>query len=227
MLAAAPLVFSWMAPTPVLHRIGVRAAVNRMQAIDDHVTNTHMDDEMHRMHRKVMTLTSAVREAEKAVGAASVLAEMEVIDMAEVLRETEKAKEAMAADLLEAQLENKRLTEDLHTSKQESIALCRANEELSTVVRLTSSDYQVGMPFTHSLSLCLAHARTALTAARADVAWQFRRVGFRVQDLLGVIVYRSLVYRVRLMLMVRRVLDNWKEQKKLQRSAVVLADPTR
>ena len=95
------------------------------------------------------------------------------------------------------------------------------------MVRLTSSDYQVGMPFTHSLSLCLAHARTALTAARADVAWQFRRVGFRVQDLLGVIVYRSLVYRVRLMLMVRRVLDNWKEQKKLQRSAVVLADPTR
>ena len=56
MLAAAPLVFSWMAPTPVLHRIGVRAAVNRMQAIDDHVTNTHMDDDMHRMHRSILSV---------------------------------------------------------------------------------------------------------------------------------------------------------------------------
>ena len=64
----------------------------------------------------------------------------------------------------------------------------------------------------------------ALIAARSDFAGQLRRVSFRVQDFVGVMLYRSLVLRVRAMMTVGRLLDSWKDGQKQRRG---LADPQR
>ena len=237
LVAAFSPMLSWM-PMPVppampLRSLRTQEPMRTYTSMNAHTANLiqHSHDERD-VQADVLALTRAMRQSELREGAATVVADMEAIDLREAAREAEVASQ-------HAKAENERLTVALQTSMQESmnlrrenhemalklVEMRRSNEKLSTIVRHTSSEYQPGMTFVHSLRLCLAHAITAGFAARMDFAWQLRRVAFRVQDLVGVLLYRSLVWRVRTMMVVGRVLDSWKDEQKRKRAG--LADPSR
>jgi len=242
LLASVSPMLSWMSATPpptmrsLRQHEPLRTVSMNVHAAD--LDLVHHSHETHEVRDRIIKLTKAMRASELREGAASVVAEMEAIDLRAVVREAESSSKRDQQALASAMAENARLKLALEDSLDESLelrrsnlemsskmgAMRRENEKLSTIVRHTSSEYQTGMTFMHSLSLCLAHGSTALIAARSDFAWQLRRVSFRVQDFVGVMLYRSLVLRVRAMMTVGRLLDSWKDGQKQRRG---LADPQR
>lgn len=242
LLASVSPMLSWISATPppaMRNSLHVNVPLHTVR-MNLHATDlVHHSHETHEVQDRIIKLTKAMRRSELREGAAAVVAEMEAIDLRAVVREAETSSKRDQQALASAVAENTRLTLALEDSMNESMelrrdnfemaskmaALRRTNDKLSTIVRHTSNEYQIGMTFMHSLSLCLAHGSTALIAARADIAWQLRRVGFRVQDFVGVVLYRSLVLRVRAMLTIGRLLESWKDGKKQLRAG--LADPQR
>jgi len=147
--------------------------------------------------------TAAMRERERAKDAASIVAEMEVIDLHADLRQgraEEMAKSAAAVvvemDLIDAQ-------------RQNEVLACE-NDRLQSAVRFASSAYVVGMPFSHSLAHCLAHLRTAITAARSDLRWTIKRKRSQAKDAVKHFLFVNFIQRMRLAIRASRQLAAWK-----------------
>jgi hypothetical protein len=177
------------------------------------------------LRQRLAQLTAVMRQKEWAKDAAAVLSEMTIIDLKGYLRATERAKAAESAaavvasmEVIDLQHERTRLRDEaagLRAELRESerarsaeaaraviaemelIDLRAENDRLVTAVRYSTAEFQ-RLSFAHSLSLMLAHARTAARAAVADATFELKRMRGRYRDVLKSVSLRMLILKVRL-----------------------------
>ena len=203
---------------PVVH---ARAVASSMVAFNEGLLD----------EQKLMSLTKAMREREMARDAAPVASEMEVVDLNRIARAAEMARDAatvaiememidLRSQLLKAQMEGVVAEMKLIDVKLQNEKLAKENDQLTSSVGRSMPGYY-GMPFAHSLAHCVAHGRTAAIAARADLAWQVRRVCDRAHKAAADLVFHALVLRLRYAVRASKVLSTWK----VERQAWVASRP--
>jgi len=188
------------------------------------------------MHERLMELSAAMRERELAKDAASVVSEMQLIDVTREVNRAVMAKTAAAVvtemDLIDAQneLRQAKLAQEAAVISGEMqaaryAALVRQNHELTTQLRQVapgrsavakeglshvSQHSYYGRPFSHSLKLFVAHGRDVAITARLDLLWQLERVRYRFQVACRHLAFRAMVLKIRYGLRLHRALGDVK-----------------
>ena len=211
-------------PTP--HTTGASRAMSvRMVTGEAHAIASTSTSHI---HDRLMELSAAMRERELARDAASVVSEMQVIDVVHEANRVAMAKAAAAVtnemELIDAQngLRKATLATEAAVIASEmqgarNAVLIRQNEHLQAKLRvlapgrITEGSYY-GKPCSHSLKLCIAHARDAAIAARLDLLWQVQRVRYRFQLARRAISFRAMVLKVRYGLRAARMLSELKNK---------------
>lgn len=183
-------------PSMVLHSMPVASTPSQQ----------HQD---HQAERRAMDLAvrKAVVAAEQRRAAAAVLPAMEMIDLT---RENAK---------LQAQVRKAEMA-----SLEQISRLQTENDMLATALRRHTPEH-IGFGFGHSMSLSLAHARTALQALASELRFLRIWVLHELQDLRVHLSLVALVWKVRLALRVKKLMASFRPAEEGDAEGSMAADP--
>ena len=134
------------------------------------------------------------------------------VDVSVLLRENARLRADLRANERAIAAAPIALAMDVIDLKHETAELKRSADQLKSALRVASSTY-VGMPFTHSLAQCIAHAKTAALAASDGVGLFLLLWRERVSKARARLAMSLLVWRVRVKMQIGRQLKQWSETK--------------